>query len=52
MNEKTAKLINRYASAKGYNPKDLKKRWLNLNAKERFLERQKMLLELKELLKK
>ncbi|GIX41146.1 MAG: hypothetical protein KatS3mg129_0879 [Leptospiraceae bacterium] len=49
MNEKTAKLINKYALAKGYNARELKKRWLSLNSKERFLERQKMLKELKEL---
>jgi hypothetical protein len=49
MNEKTAKLINKYAQAKGFNSKDLKRRWLSLNSKERFWERQKMLKELKEM---
>lgn len=49
MNEKTAKLLNKYAMAKGYSSKDLKRRWLSLNKKQRFLERQKILAELKEL---
>ncbi len=52
MNEKTAKLINRYAEAKGYKAKELKKKWLSLNKKERFLERQRILKELKELYSK
>ena len=49
MYEKTAKLLNKYASAKGYNPKELKRRWLSLNKDERFLERQRILKELQEL---
>lgn len=49
MNQKTAKLLNKYASAKGYNSKDLKRRWVTLNKEQRFLERQKILTELKEL---
>ncbi|MFN3605346.1 MAG: hypothetical protein ACK4UJ_11620 [Leptonema sp. (in: bacteria)] len=52
MNEKTAKLINHYAQAKGYNVKELKKKWLSLNKKERFLERQRILQELKQLYSK
>lgn len=36
MNGKTAKLINRYAEAKGYKAKDLKKKWLSLNKKKGF----------------
>ncbi len=49
MNEKTAKLINRYSLAKGINNKDLKKEWMALNARQRFEKRQSML---KDLLKK
>lgn len=52
MNEKTAKLLNKYAQAKGLNTKDLKRKWLSLNKNERFLERQKILKELKELYSK
>ncbi len=47
MNGKTAKLLNRYAKAKGVNDKDLKREWYAMNAKERFLRRQAMLQELK-----
>lgn len=47
MNEKTAKLLNRYALAKGGNSKDIKREWTALNAKERFLKRQSMLKDLK-----
>jgi len=46
MNEKTAKLINRYSLAKGTNSKDLKKEWNSLNAKERFLKRQSLIRDL------
>lgn len=49
MNEKTAKLINRYAMAKGLNPKNIKRYWLSLNKEQRFQERQKMLAELQKL---
>ncbi|MCS7206131.1 MAG: hypothetical protein NZ853_10585 [Leptospiraceae bacterium] len=52
MNEKTAKLLNKYAMAKGLNPKNLKRFWLSLNKEQRFLERQKILKELLELHKK
>ena len=47
MNEKTAKLLNRYAMARGSNSRDLKREWLSLNARERFQKRQAMLQELK-----
>lgn len=47
MNEKTAKLINRYALAKGSNSRELKREWNALNARERFQKRQAMLAELK-----
>lgn len=47
MNGKTAKLLNRYAQAKGSNVKDLKRLWYNLSGKQRFLKRQELLTELK-----
>ncbi|MCR9144027.1 MAG: hypothetical protein NXI24_17400 [bacterium] len=47
MNEKTAKLLNKYALAKGSNSRDLKREWVSLNAKERFQKRQAILQELK-----
>ncbi|MEQ9363159.1 MAG: hypothetical protein RIF32_02895 [Leptospirales bacterium] len=47
MNEKTAKLLNKYALAKGSNSRDLKREWVALNAKERFQKRQSILKELK-----
>jgi hypothetical protein len=46
MNEKTAKLLRRFASAKGANEKELKREWTALNAKERFLKRQAMIKDL------
>lgn len=47
MNGKTAKLLNRYALAKGTKAGDLKKQWQAMNAAERFSHRQAMLKELK-----
>lgn len=47
MNEKTAKLINKYSMAKGANAGDLKREWNSMNSKERFQKRQTMLKELK-----
>ena len=47
MNETTAKILNRYALARGSNSRDLKREWMALNAKERYLKRQSMLKELK-----
>lgn len=47
MNEKTAKLLNRFALAKGSNVKNLKREWNSMNSKERFLKRQEMLKDLK-----
>ncbi|RMG68235.1 MAG: hypothetical protein D6715_02755 [Calditrichaeota bacterium] len=46
MNQKTAKLLHRYASHSGQNVKELKKWWLSLNHMERARERQRMLEEL------
>jgi len=42
MNEKTAKLIRRYADATGENERDLKRRWNDLDQKARFAFRQEM----------
>lgn len=47
MNEKTAKLLNRFALAKGSNARELKREWNNLTARERHERRQAMLQELK-----
>ncbi|MBX7056781.1 MAG: hypothetical protein K1X75_01855 [Leptospirales bacterium] len=47
MNEKTAKLLNRYSLARGGNLKALKREWLSLNARQRFERRQAILRELK-----
>ncbi|MBU41755.1 MAG: hypothetical protein CMN76_00930 [Spirochaetaceae bacterium] len=47
MNEKTAKLLKRYADKTGSNVRDLKKAWQGLNSKERFQKRQVYLQELK-----
>lgn len=46
MNEKTSKLINRYSLAKGTDARSLKREWLSLSGKERFLKRQSMLKDL------
>jgi len=46
MNEKTAKLLRRYATAKGADEKQLKREWTALNSKERFLKRQSIIKEL------
>lgn len=47
MNEKTAKLLNKYATTKGLNANNLKKEWMAMNAAERFKRRQALLGELK-----
>ena len=51
MNEKTSKLIRRYAMAKGGDLKQakkaLKREWVSLSGKERYFKRQEMLKELK-----
>jgi len=47
MNEKTAKLLNRYAKARGVNVKELKRQWTALNGRERFDKRQALLKDLK-----
>ncbi|MCB1167851.1 MAG: hypothetical protein KDK37_14085 [Leptospiraceae bacterium] len=47
MNEKTAKLLKRYADKTGSNVRDLKKAWQGLTARERFEKRQSYLQELK-----
>ncbi len=46
MNEKTAKLLNRYASARGVNVKDLKREWNALDARGRFARRQQLVADL------
>ncbi len=46
MNQKTAKLLHRYASHSGQNVKELKEWWMSLNRFERTRERQRMLEEL------
>ncbi|MCB1174126.1 MAG: hypothetical protein KDK39_11190 [Leptospiraceae bacterium] len=46
MNEKTAKLINKYALAKGSNAKSIKREWNTLTAREKYERRQAMLKEL------
>ncbi len=46
MNGKTAKLLRKFGAKKGSNVKDLKRVWMSLPAKERFLKRQEMLKEL------
>jgi hypothetical protein len=42
MNEKTAKLIRRYADTTGENERDLKRHWNDLDQKARFAFRQEM----------
>ncbi|MCB1315422.1 MAG: hypothetical protein KDK34_08085 [Leptospiraceae bacterium] len=46
MNEKTAKLLNRYARTTGANSRALKREWLSLTGKERYEKRQALLKEL------
>ena len=46
MNEKTAKLLNRYAVARGANVKELKREWNGLDARGRFLRRQELIQDL------
>jgi len=46
MNEKTAKLLNRYATLRGVNVKDLKREWNSMNARERFLRRRDLITDL------
>lgn len=46
MNEKTAKLLNRYALARGANVKDLKREWNSLDARGRFVRRQELIQDL------
>jgi len=46
MNGKTAKLLRKVGAKKGTNVKDLKRLWMSLTAKERFLKRQEMLADL------
>lgn len=42
MNERTAKLINAYATRNGQKGRDLKREWNRLSAKERAVLRRKM----------
>lgn len=47
MNQKTAKLLNRYASETGANYKEVRRDWEQLNQKERAKRRAEMKLLLK-----
>jgi hypothetical protein len=46
MNEKTAKLLNRYAAARGVNVKELKREWNALDSRGRFQKRQELISDL------
>ncbi|EPG73690.1 hypothetical protein LEP1GSC058_3649 [Leptospira fainei serovar Hurstbridge str. BUT 6] len=46
MNQKTAKLIKKYAEAKGINEKQIKREWLVLNQQQKDAKRQEILKEL------
>jgi hypothetical protein len=43
MNQKTAKVIKKYAELKGINSKSLKKEWLSLNESQKDIKRQEYL---------
>lgn len=43
MNQRTVKLISKYAELKGLNKDNLKNEWKSLNETERFKKRQEML---------
>lgn len=42
MNEKTAKLIRKFAEKSGENERDIKRRWNTMNQDQRFQFRQQM----------
>ncbi|MGQ0733390.1 MAG: hypothetical protein ACT4QD_07000 [Acidobacteriota bacterium] len=46
MNQKTARLLKRSASASGKSAREVKKRWLSLSHKQRGPERQRIKAEL------
>jgi len=46
MNQKTVKLIKKYASLKGVSEKQIKLEWMNLNKSERDIKRQEYLSNL------
>ncbi|WP_167882063.1 MULTISPECIES: hypothetical protein [Leptospira] len=46
MNQKTAKLLKKYAEAKGINEKQIKREWLVLNEFQKDQKRQEILKEL------
>lgn len=43
MNEKTVKLLNKYAELKGINKKQIKREWTALNESEKDKKRQEIL---------
>jgi len=43
MNQRTAKMLHRYATQEGKSPKDVKKWWMSLNAEERTKERKRIM---------
>ena len=47
MNNKTAKLLNRYSKQSGLILKNLKKEWYSLNVNEKFKKRQEIIQKLK-----
>ncbi|RHX92423.1 hypothetical protein DLM75_04335 [Leptospira stimsonii] len=46
MNQKTAKLLNKYAELKGVSSKQIKREWLVLNEHQKDQKRQEILKEL------
>lgn len=46
MNQKTAKLLGKWATASGHTKKSAKNAWRHLNAKERTLRRQQLKADL------
>ncbi len=46
MNQKTAKLLKKYAEAKGINEKQIKREWLVLDQTQKDQKRQEILKEL------
>ncbi|WP_167880162.1 hypothetical protein [Leptospira fletcheri] len=46
MNQKTAKLLKKYAEAKGFSEKQLKREWLVLNQQQKDAKRQEILKDL------
>lgn len=43
MNQKTAKIIRKYADLKGIDEKDLKREWKSLNESQKDIKRQEFL---------